>query len=840
VSPLLAGGDTLASGLTFTGVWPTPRAAIRADGGAVDVQPTRCKTAPVPPATLRGSLPVAVASLVGREALVAEVADLVLANRLVTLTGVGGVGKTRLALEVGARLARPFRDGIWLIELGQIRDPAAVSAAVATALGVAPQGDTPLIETIAETVAGRRLLLVVDNCEHMVSAAAAAVRTIVGGSTTVHVLATSREPLDLAGEYRVPVTPLALEGGTSSDAVSLFVERARAMRPDFGVEDPETARAAAEICGVLDGIPLGIELAAARTASMTAVEVRDRLGDRFRLFRGSPHGPARQQTLRNLVGWSYDLLGEDEQALLRRASVFVGGFDLASIAEIVEWADELDVLQHLDSLVRKSLVVVDRAGSTSRYRLLETIRQFAEDQLAATGSLDAARDRHAAYLAREAARQWERWNGPKWRDSVDWVEVELANLRAALRWSQARGHTEVATDIAAHAALIGYSVQLLETVGWAEDLLPSAIAADVPRLPRLLTAAGYACFTGRAEHAVVNAHRATQLERMPGYEPCEPGLALFVEALCQVYTGHLDRYVELTRAVAALPGPARGFGMAAYVDGLQASGRIDEALEIVEDSVACAHALGNPFWVAYAIWIAGQALAHVDGQRALAAWDEGLAVIREHRVHFFEGFIARDAARLHTARDDHGAALGLFATALESFSRVGNVPQLTITAASVPELLSRLGRVEAAATLLGAMTQQPGSVHHVPGLVALGHQLAERIGDTAAQDLMATGAAWDLNATTAYAIDQIERARAHLARRTAKREFPAGLTRREVDVLRLMAEGLTTAEISRRLFISAKTADHHVQHVYRKIGASSRVGATLWAMEHAILGQTTT
>ena len=345
-----------------------------------------------------GNLPQQLSSFVGRDQLLADVAELVRSNRLVTLSGVGGVGKTRLALEVGAEMADEFPDGVWLVELAPVGDPSSVPAAIATALGITPQGDVELIDTVADAVAGRRLLLVVDNCEHVLDAAGAAIRQILGRSGNAKVLATSREYLWVAGETLLSVSPLALDGGIASDAVKLFVERASAARPGFGLYDTQSAAAVTEICETLDGLPLGIELAAARMATMSAVEVRDRLGDRFRLLRGSERQPQRQQTLQLAVGWSYDLLSDDERELLRNASVFSGGFDLAGISAVVEDADDVDVLERLDSLVRKSLVVVDHAAAHTRYGMFETIRQFAEEQLSATGGLERLRDRHAAHF----------------------------------------------------------------------------------------------------------------------------------------------------------------------------------------------------------------------------------------------------------------------------------------------------------------------------------------------------------------------------------------------------------------------------------------------------------
>jgi len=787
-----------------------------------------------------GNLPEQPTSFVGRDVLVVEVADLVRSNRLVTLGGAGGVGKTRLALEVGGGLAGEFPDGVWVVELGSVGDASSVSAAIATTLGVLPRGDDNLIDTVADVLSNRRALVLIDNCEHLLPAVSAAISVILARSGNVRVLATSREYLWIPDETLVEVPPLALEGGVASDAVQLFVERARAVRSIFGLLDPQTAAAVTEICQTLDGLPLGIELAAARMAAMSPIEVRDRLGARFRLLRGQGARPQRQQTLLRAVGWSYDLLDAQEQKLLRNASVFFGGFDLASISAVIGAdVDDVDILGHLDSLVGKSMIVAGHSATHTRYRLYETIRQFAEDRLAETGGLESLRDRHAAHFASAAAARWERWNGPGWRDCVDWVDVELGNLRTAFQWSRQRGDMTVAIDIVAHAALMGFSIELFETVAWAEELLESmsgAAGAAFPRLPRLYAAAGYACFVGRAEAATVNAHRAVELESMPGYEPCEAGYPTFIEALGQVYCGHLDRYVELTSSVATRFGGTRGYGLASYVDGLQASGRVVEALELVDASIAAARDLGNPYWIAYALWIGGLARSKAEPKRALETWDEAVEHVREHRVHFFDGFVARDAGRMHTSDGEADRALALFDTAVRAAHQAGNVAQLTITLASVPALLERLERLESAMTLFGALSRVPACFHHVPELTELGERLARRLGAEPAAKLRMSGAVLDLNEAAVWTLDELAAARREL-RRQAGDARPAGLSRREIEVLKLVAAGCTTGDIAIQLFISSKTADHHIQHIYTKIGTSNRAAATRWALEHEIVGK---
>ena len=515
--------------------------------------------------------------------------------------------------------------------------------------------------------------------------------------------------------------------------------------------------------------------------------------------------------------------------------MFAGGFDLASYTGVYGVADDVSVLRSLDRLVRSSLVVADHADGRVRYRLLETIRQFGIDALADASSLESSRDRHAWYLAQEIAARWEQWNGPGWRPAVDWLTAELANLRSAFQWSADRD-VAVAADIAAHAALIGTSANLFEPIGWAESLLAPASAADIARLPRLYAAAGYACFVGRPATAAEHADRAIELEARPGYDPCEPGLSAFIGALANVYAGDLDRYLELASRAADLAGRtgARAYARPALVDGLQASGQVDQAVALLPDAVAAAREVANPFWIAYALWIAGITLAKVDPGRALSTWDEGVEVVNEHGVDFFRGFMARDAARQHTVDGDLDVALSLFEPAIDAFHQAGNVPQLSITLASVPVLLDRVGRPEAALTLHAAMMQLPASANHVPELADLGDRLAQQLGGLI-DDPVAAGRAMDLGRAAAYArteIRAVRRERDHLS----SARPPGGLTRRELEVLRLVADGLTTREIAERLFISAKTADRHIQNVYTKIGTSTRATATRWAVDHAVVG----
>jgi predicted ATPase/class 3 adenylate cyclase len=456
---------------------PTQLFQVRAPGLAATFPPLRTlERAP-------GNLPVMATSFIGRELELKKVAELVREHRLVTLTGVGGVGKTRLAIQVAAELVAEFDEGVWLAELASVADPDAVPKVVATALGVRAQTDT-VTNSITSALAGRRLLLVVDNCEHVLDAVGQLAEAVLAATSSVRILATSREALGLAVEHRWPVAPFGVDDDVRSPAVKLFTERALALNPDFDLVGGDDAPTVVEICRCLDGVALAVELAAARMVSMTPRDLFGRLDDRFRVLASASRGGGRHHTLVESVQWSYELLDEGERRLLDRCSVFFDGFDLPSARHLADGADDYTVFEQLDSLVRKSLVTVDRHGPHARYGMLETIRQFAHERLAAGGDGDVVRDRHAAYFAREVERQWDRWDGPDQDSAIAWLVAELANLRAGFRWASDRGDVATATAIAAHAAMIGAHGLRYEPVDWAVEALETATAAGVRQLAR--------------------------------------------------------------------------------------------------------------------------------------------------------------------------------------------------------------------------------------------------------------------------------------------------------------------------------------------------------------------
>ncbi|MEA3213884.1 MAG: hypothetical protein QOJ19_40, partial [Acidimicrobiia bacterium] len=664
---------------------------------------------------------------------------------------------TRLALQVARALSGEFPDGVWLVELAPVGEPGVVPDAAATELGVTAQAGLGVTESLVRSLSGRRLLLVLDNCEHVVDAAADLVEALLGGTSTVQVLATSREGLRVGAEQLWAVPPLGVQGGAASAAVELFTARARAVAAGF--ELGEQAEAVEEICRRLDGIPLAIELAAARMMSMTAQDVLDRLDDRFRLLVGTRRALERHQTLRHAVGWSSDLLDVAERTLLQQCSVFAGGFDLAAAAELNDRVDEYAVLDGLDSLVRKSLVTVVHVGGHARYGMLETIRQFAEEQLAETGTIEHVRDRHALYFAAQAIQHWNLWDGPNQRVALDWVDVEMANLRAGFRWATDRGDLSTAGAIAAHTAMLGMALELFEPVGWVEEILPAAIAARLPQLPRLYTAASLCSFAGRPDVGAHYAATAQVLETEPGFEPFPAGFSRYWEALSHLHAGRSDRAMELYALLASQSGSTHAYGLGGKVMLLALLGRSKDAALIAEQALDAARASANPYLVARALYGCGLAFAGDAPARAADAFEHGLAYARQHRLTIFEASILRDGARLESVIGNVDRALALYDSAAESQHRSGNVANLVGTLASLAVCFDRVGRFEAAAVLYGATNHVLGTALNDRPVTSVRPatvvHLRTVLGDAEFDRCVAAGAAMESAETVQYARQQI-------------------------------------------------------------------------------------
>src|SRR6266511_147544 len=396
--------------------------------------------------TAKQNLPHQLTSFVGREQEMAQLEELVLSNRLVTLTGAGGAGKTRLAIEVAGQLLDAFPDGVWLVELAALSDAQLVPKAVAQALGLNEHPSKPVIETLNDYLASKRALLVLDNAEHLIQGLVQLVHAIVRRSPDVTLLVTSRERLGITGEltYRVPsltvpgpndtLAPAAL---LAYESVRLFVDRARLVRPDFTVTT-EDAASVASICYRLDGIPLAIELAAPRLRSMSAQELCQRLDLRFALLTdGSRAALPRHRTLRSMIDWSYDLLTDVEQAMLRRLSVFSGGWTPEAAEHVCSEAgiDRFHTLELLTSLADKNLILTEERDGTTRYRMLETIGQYALDRMREAGEEAQWRNRQFAWVLALAEESFKALIGPQQGLWIDRMASELDNFRVALQWA---------------------------------------------------------------------------------------------------------------------------------------------------------------------------------------------------------------------------------------------------------------------------------------------------------------------------------------------------------------------------------------------------------------------
>ncbi len=385
-------------------------------------------------------------SFIGRERELQEIRHLIAFNRLVTLLGMGGIGKSRLSVQLGAELLDEFSDGVWLVELAPLADPRMVAQATASVLGVKESAGGDVADALASFVRDRHLLLILDNCEHLLHASAALAKQLLQAGPNVKVLATSRDYLQVAGEAAYHVPPLsapdprqpnAPEALAQHAAVQLFVDRARAAQPSFRV-DVRNAPAVAQICHRLDGIPLALELAAARTRALSVEAIAARLNDRFRLLvTGDRTVLPRQRTLRALIDWSYDLLPAPERALFERLAVFAGGFTLDAAEAVAAFGDvaQADVLDLLAHLVEKSLVQMEAGGA--RYRMLETVREYAREKLGATGDAAPARDRHLLYFVDFAERARPELRGPDQGAWLRRIDLELENILAAHAFSQA-------------------------------------------------------------------------------------------------------------------------------------------------------------------------------------------------------------------------------------------------------------------------------------------------------------------------------------------------------------------------------------------------------------------
>jgi predicted ATPase/class 3 adenylate cyclase len=708
--------------------------------------------------TTSGNLPRQVTTFVGRDVELARVSAMVRERPIVTLTGVGGVGKTRLAVQVAAEVVTDFPAGAWLCELAPVSDRDAVWEAVATSLGIQRNPTRTIDDTVIEFLAPRRLLLVVDNCEHLLVEVARIVDAICQQCPNVTVLATSREGLALAGEQLVAVPALGLPSGVDaaehaerSDAVHLFCDRARDAQPDFALSDVN-AGAITQLCRRLDGIPLAIELAAARIRSLPPEDLVTRLDQRFRLLtRGSRAALERHQTLRNTIDWSYDLLGPSEQTALNRLSVFAGGCDLGAAEAIIAMEeDDVDAADLLGQLVDKSLVQADDSGRRVRYTMLETIRQYAQERLEESGETEAVRRRHAEYFVAVSEAAGPHLRG---REQLDWSAMlvdEAENLRAALDWAVESGDADHAMRLVAPLQVTGVRFGWTAT-NWAElaQTIPNAESHHLYPVVAAFAGLG-ATMRGDLERAQVLVERALESQAALGTEHMWVWTAAGVLTMFQGNSADAQRYAASWEAAARLTGDRYEIAHALIL--LSSTSLPDDparSVLLADEAIQTAREAGITSALVYAITL--RLNFPLDEASKLQLVDEGIeAATMLGDTSALGGFVSLRG--WFAGQDgDWATTLRTHLDGLEGQLQNDMRPWPGIYAGSAVAL-ANLGDPETAAVLWGFAEPQfftlGGHSDFMPEFVSLNTVLAEELGDERSAELFARGAALSSAAAT--------------------------------------------------------------------------------------------
>jgi predicted ATPase/DNA-binding CsgD family transcriptional regulator/DNA-binding XRE family transcriptional regulator len=763
-----------------------------------------------------GNLPAELDSFVGRARELAEIKRLLPAARVVTLTGSGGIGKSRLALRAAHKLGRFFPQGAWLAELATLDDPGLLPYALARSLSVHERPDDGIHDALLAHLRGRRLLLVLDNCEHLLEPCRELVAALVAGCVGVRILCTSRERLGISGEATVVLSALELPaidarlpvaGLAQVEALRLLTDRAVAVAPDFALT-AENCRAAGDICRRLDGLPLAIELAAVRLASMTADDLLERLDDRFRLLAADRQArPGRSQALRATVDWSHDLLGEHEQILWRRLSVFAGSFSLAAAEAVCSGAalERARIVDLIARLVDSSILTMTHDSRHGRYRMLETMRLYGAERLRAAGEDGELRQRHAAWYAElisPGERPW--WATPRQVEVLDALDIDWANVEAALEFCAGSSVTaQLGLAVAAELWLY-WTVRGRYRAGCRrlETFLTMAPAPSPTRARALCAFGQLVQGTGDYDSALAHFEEARQVSDQAGWR-FELGFALTGLGLVRMRLGETELAVQLLAAAretsTGVDDAAVGFAGASYflATAFAAAGRLPDARRLALEGLRECNQCGDQ-------------------------WTRGLLNSVLGIVEWLSG--------------DPRAADAALKEAVRLQDRTGHWWGMANSLAGLAWVAGTSGRPERAALLLGASSALCDEL----GTTLLPAWQAYRDGCEAAARATLDEASYRACWEQGYALghDQLAATALESTVPAARHAHAAGtedsfeLSARELEVARLVAAGLSNPAIASALLISVATVKTHVSHVLVKLGLDSRVQVASWVAAH--------
>ncbi len=658
------------------------------------------------------NLPTQLTTFIGRDDNVKVVEGLVREHRLLTLTGVGGVGKTRLAVQVAAEMLPEFDDGAWLCELAAAEEEDAVVEIVATVLGARPRSGMSLLESIVELLRNKDLLLVVDNCEHVIDRASEVVGAVLGGCPAVHVLATSREGLGIPGEkvsavrsLTTPARGAQLADIGSADAVRLFVDRAQLAASRFGL-DRTNADAVLEICRRLDGIPLAIELAAARVASMSPGDIAALLDERFRLLTGGRRRAVeRHHTLRATVDWSYALLSDVERSVFDRVGVFAGTFDAEAAQAVAadEGIEPFDALDALGELVAKSMLVAEPVGESTRYSLLETLRQYALEQLMARADADHYRRRHAVHYAAFAERIGPLLLGP---DELHWrprLAAEVDNLRLAVGWALERddaADVELAFRLLAGIARETVLSRAFGIGAWAERALELRVDHASPYRAQVTLVATYGAFH-RGDFDIAESFAREVLAGDP-----EASWAALALSNVTASRGGLEEAIMLVEETAQRPrlepyDAHTVYGILAIYRAV--AGRHVDAEAAAVQAIEIARAVGQPSALALAHYAHGMSRAQTDPTAARRDYEASLALVEQGASDVVRANAEMALAALCADASDVAGVIAHAGAAIELYDATGDRPPAAGALLIVVRALVQFGWLESAMVILGAV-----------------------------------------------------------------------------------------------------------------------------------------